>query len=579
MLKKLSLLFFIVIIILQGWLLTHLQLFGDEAFYWLEGQYLDWSYAELPAWTAWMIRLGTQIFGNNYFGVRFFSFLAYLSVFWVIYLFSKDKISNSLLVPLSIPIVSVIATMALPDIWLLFFVMWSSYYLLRAIDSYKTKDWVITGVILACSMNVHVRMWIWLFFAGIVFIGVFYSDKKIIKPALLITLPIALLGLVPVLVFNLEHGFPLLAFQFSERHPWQFQLTNFNFFLSQFLVITPVVLILWFKSVVIYSKNKIHNWIIITALVHWLFYIIMSLFADGLRTNVHWLIISYVPVLIIIAQSKFKQWAIITGSLASIALLVFLTTNKQQSTNLQARILGNSMGWQQLAKAVKLIQKQQNIDNVIADYFMTAAELAFEMDNFENIKVLSHEKNIKHGREKQLQIIGMLLDEPKSYKQSALVVVEDSTLKLQGKGEYYQSLCDGFKQLKYLQSINSENTSKHYHVFKVNDSGNTCEIPPLFYVDFVIKDKVLELSGWTVLHDVGIKSLALSSGGSTMVIDDISIKNTGVKTQFPEINDPNSPHNGFASKYLLSKIVENKFRIIATGNDDKMYYSQLYFLN
>ena len=70
-----------VFVILQLWILSTQPLFGDEAFYWLEGQYLGLSYSELPGWTSWMIRLGVEIFGNNYFGVRIISFMGFLSIF------------------------------------------------------------------------------------------------------------------------------------------------------------------------------------------------------------------------------------------------------------------------------------------------------------------------------------------------------------------------------------------------------------------------------------------------------------------------------------------------------------------
>ncbi|HFC30906.1 MAG TPA: glycosyltransferase family 39 protein, partial [Oceanospirillales bacterium] len=249
-LKKSSLLYLLLIsaiVVLQIVLLSRLQLFGDEAFYYLEGQHLALSYAELPAFTAWMIRLGTTIFGKHYFAVRSVSFLAYLAIFYCIYLLNDKKnwLSASSLV-FAIPLFMLIAVMALPDIWLLFFVMWLIYFLKKVLKTNKNSDWLILGILTALSLNVHVRMWIWLFFAGVSFLF-FFRDKKFLKPIALIFIPVTAIGIIPILLFNSQHDYALFAFQFGHRNPWQFQFSNISFVLSQLLVITPFVLFVWFK--------------------------------------------------------------------------------------------------------------------------------------------------------------------------------------------------------------------------------------------------------------------------------------------------------------------------------------------
>ena len=51
-------------------LAARLPLFGDEAWYWLEGQRPAWAYSDLPGLTAWLIRFGTDIAGDSALGVR-----------------------------------------------------------------------------------------------------------------------------------------------------------------------------------------------------------------------------------------------------------------------------------------------------------------------------------------------------------------------------------------------------------------------------------------------------------------------------------------------------------------------------
>jgi 4-amino-4-deoxy-L-arabinose transferase-like glycosyltransferase len=586
---------FSIVVGLQVYLLFHLQLFGDEAFYWLESQHLAWSYAELPGWTAWMINLGTKIFGHSYFAVRSLFFVSFLSLFLCVWKIdrliqtSASTISSNLFLILSVPLLTLVAVMALPDIWLVVFVMWSSYYLIKSIQSNKPLDWIILGILLAISVNVHVRMWIWLFFAGLSFLFVFRSKYEILKPAILITLPITLLGLIPILVFNYQHDFVLFAFQFGRRNPWSFQLENISFLLSQLIVITPLVLFLWFKNIKALSQQtqnkRIIGWILITAFTHWLFYVVMSLFSDGLRTTVHWALISYVPVLslttVLLSNSKnLIKWAVATGAMSSLILLVLLSFKNTENSNIQARLLDNSLGWNELATAVQRLRSQQHTQNIITDYFMTAAELAYELNEPNEIKVLSHPKNIKHGRQKQLQIMGMFLENPQQYKQQALLVVEDSTLKLQDKGQYYKRLCDGFKNLKYLESVHPRRTNKQFHIFTVNQSEvKLCQIPPLFYVQVEEKDENLEVSGWVILHNVGIKSLNLLTKDHPVAISSIHLSNTGIAKHFPEIQDPNAPNNAFTITIPISEISERQFTLEALGNDGRAYLSVIFYLD
>jgi len=390
-------------------------------------------------------------------------------------------------------------------------------------------------------------------------------------------------------VFNYQHDFALFAFQFGRRNPWSFQLENISFLLSQLIVVTPIVLFQWFnniKSLPQQTQNKrILSWILITAFMHWLFYVVMSLFSDGLRTTVHWALVSYVPVLslttVLLQSSKsLIKWAIATGAISSLILLLLLSFKNDEGSNVQARLFDNSLGWQELATAVRRIRSQQHIQNIITDYFMTAAELAYELNEPNAIKVLSHSKNIKHGRQKQLEIMGMFLENPQQYKQQALIVVEDSTLKLQDKGKYYKGLCDDFRSLKYLETVHPSQTNKQFHIFKVSQSKDkSCQIPPLFYIQVEENDEYIEISGWVILHHSGIKSLNLLTKKHPIAITSIHLSNAGIAKSFPEIQDPNAPNNAFSITIPVSEISQRQFAIEALGNDGRAYLSAIFYLD
>src|SRR5260370_21325627 len=52
---------------------THLELVGDEAYYWLWSRHPDICYLDKGPMIAWLIRAGTAIFRQTVFCLRFFA--------------------------------------------------------------------------------------------------------------------------------------------------------------------------------------------------------------------------------------------------------------------------------------------------------------------------------------------------------------------------------------------------------------------------------------------------------------------------------------------------------------------------
>ena len=61
--------------IFRLWYSTHLELVGDEAYYWLWSRHPDICYLDKGPVIAWFISAGTALFGQTVFGIRFFATL------------------------------------------------------------------------------------------------------------------------------------------------------------------------------------------------------------------------------------------------------------------------------------------------------------------------------------------------------------------------------------------------------------------------------------------------------------------------------------------------------------------------
>ena len=520
MLKKLTtktyfLLAYVLVCSVHIYATTNHQLFGDEAFYWLEGQWLAWSYSEIPGWTPWTLALMDWLLPQHHFNIRIPNLIAALSIPWL-GIFITNTLTNEPrnswptgLLLLTLPILGVAGTLAIPDLWITFFTLLAVWSLINIITSKSNHHFLILGLILALGINVHLRFWLITLISCAVIFWQFRAQTSLLYKFIKLTFPIMLLGFIPVLLFNINHDFPLLSFQLKDRHPWEFQTAHFNFFLIQIAITTPWVFYLCLKNITSLpneqgtknSQQLILRTITSIALIHWLVYAILGFFSDTLRLNVHWTLVSYVLLLLVTVHnttvsSRLIKWATVTGITANLWLLITLSywlNEKTPQSQINARITHHAQGWQQLAAHTDKLLHKENRQDLLTDHFMTLAQLRFYSQEITTIKTLQHPLNTMHGRTKQLEIMELLQE--KSH-QPQILLVEHNALKLTEMITFYQSACEQLNGIKLIDSLNISQGLKRYHYFKTGINNNqTCEIPPIVYYDHAEQ----KLSGW-ILH-------------------------------------------------------------------------------
>ncbi len=73
---------------------TNLPLDTIEALAW--GSNLDWGYSKHPPFSAWMVEIFYQIFGNQDWAYYFLSQLFVITAFFIIFKFSEDFFRNKI---------------------------------------------------------------------------------------------------------------------------------------------------------------------------------------------------------------------------------------------------------------------------------------------------------------------------------------------------------------------------------------------------------------------------------------------------------------------------------------------------
>ena len=204
---------------------------SDEAMHWLWSKHPALAYPEHPPLVAYLIYLGTAIFGDNELGVRFFFVLGIFFLGLIIWELSREKGEKGALFSLFLfhllPItqLGVLAKTDLPFIVFYFL----AFYALRK-NNFYLLAFSLGGAILSKLLGGFLLFSILLYF----FLQriAFWKRKDFIPSLLLFLLLIS-----PVVIWNITHDFFEIKMRFGHQVAQSFTLRYFpELFLSQFLI-------------------------------------------------------------------------------------------------------------------------------------------------------------------------------------------------------------------------------------------------------------------------------------------------------------------------------------------------------
>ncbi|MCL2153964.1 MAG: glycosyltransferase family 39 protein, partial [Oscillospiraceae bacterium] len=283
----------LILLLLIWWIVNLLQaafteLDVDEAYYWVYSNHLSWGYFDHPPFIAWLIRMGTAIFGKTTLGVRFFVTLlqpVYLYLFWrllnsaenVVIASEAKQSSNNVVIPAkagipsnnsenkkiagqarndgavlyfllcaSIPVLQVYGFIATPDAPLLF----STVLFLTAYRSFMKKNTLLT----ACFTGLTIAMLIYSKYHGVlVFSLVMLPDivKLLRNPRFYLIALVAAALLLPHFMWLYDHNFDTFRFHVLERGQGRFLVFNLiEYFYNTILCYHPFLFLLFIVALI-----------------------------------------------------------------------------------------------------------------------------------------------------------------------------------------------------------------------------------------------------------------------------------------------------------------------------------------
>lgn len=194
----------------------------QEAYYWTYAQHPAWGYLDHPPMIAWLIWLGTSIFGNSEFGVRAGATLCWLITAFFTFrltqnLFDRASAFLAVLFLSILPFFFAIGIVMTPDAPLTAAWAGALYFLERALIGNRDKAWLGAGVCIGLGMVSKYTIAL-LGAATIVFLILHPESRRWFAskwPYLCAVIALAMFS--PVIGWNATHDWASFQFQGSRR--------------------------------------------------------------------------------------------------------------------------------------------------------------------------------------------------------------------------------------------------------------------------------------------------------------------------------------------------------------------------
>ncbi len=192
----------------------------DEAQYWTWSQQLDIGYYSKPPGIAWQIALGTALFGNSEFGVRFFSlvigFLLPLAVYGLARSCRLQPLTSfwAAIVMAFSPLGIMASVLAITDGGNVLFWTLAMMFVCRSLESGKPMPYYIIGVLILFGSLFKWPMYLF----WIVIIAYEIWERRSFSWNLFGGILLSLLGLLPAFIWNIQRDFPTFRHVFSTMY-------------------------------------------------------------------------------------------------------------------------------------------------------------------------------------------------------------------------------------------------------------------------------------------------------------------------------------------------------------------------
>ena len=237
--------------------LGQVELLPEEAYYWNYSQHLDIGYLDHPPMVAWLIWLGTTVFGENEFGVRVGAFGCWLATSYFVYrltcnLFDKSSALVAVLLVQVLPYFFSVGFLMTPDAPLVSCWSGALCFAALALISEPRNAWWGVGTCIGLGMISKYSIGV-LGPAMLLFLLLDSRSRRwLLRWEPYVAVLIAALIFSPVIVWNFKHGWASFGFQSARRLSAHAHFSLHELIASVLLLLTPTgalaALLILFRS-------------------------------------------------------------------------------------------------------------------------------------------------------------------------------------------------------------------------------------------------------------------------------------------------------------------------------------------
>ena len=360
----------------------------DEAQYWTWSRHLDIGYYSKPPGVAWQIFLSTGVLGSTELGVRLSAIilgtLFSLSVYRLVLKagLSRDAAGYSGLMAAFTPLGVFSTFLAITDGGLLLFWTLGLTVLAQAAKDDKTPSYLLIGLLIALG-----ALFKWpIYLLWLVVVGMWLVYPKSRHVSVLAGMGISLLGLLPTLIWNIQHDFATFRHVFTIVKGGNDGGASGNvleFIGSQIAIVSPIIFFLGCAA--LFSFRKIPSAIRFLASVTVGIlgaYITYSFFKKG---QGNWCLFAYPSFFVLIGavfsegiKRAWIKWGLIFSAVLVFAIFA-LPTIQRNSLFVQIpwkiNPFRHNLGWENLNAALKDFDPTHEF--LFADKYQNTSILSF----------------------------------------------------------------------------------------------------------------------------------------------------------------------------------------------------------
>jgi hypothetical protein len=282
---------------LHLWTNAHDNIFRDEMYYVAAGQHLAFGYVEYPPFVALAARISHELFGNSVLGLRLLPAIAGA----VIVLLTADMaamlgggMTSQVLAAVAVAfdgnILGGSGLLSMDPFDQLWWTL-AAWVLIRLIKIRQPRLWLAFGLVVGVGLNTKLTM---AFYLIALLIGLLLSEsrKLLFQRWLVFGGALALIIFAPYLVWQMQHGFPVIEYTRSYASGKTFQASPLEFFVQQVVTHNPFSFPLWLGGLCFFivaatgKPYRTFGWA----------YLLLFIFFMLQKTKFYWLAPAYPPL-------------------------------------------------------------------------------------------------------------------------------------------------------------------------------------------------------------------------------------------------------------------------------------------